>query len=119
MPRFAVLQHDSPRGLHWDFLLETGPTLSTWELAQAPDTAGPIAARPLPDHRLVYLEYEGPISGDRGHVRQWDQGTFQMQRDTEAELVVDLAGRKLAGRARLVRLSKETDEWLFRFVSAH
>jgi hypothetical protein len=37
MSRFAILRHDSPRGLHWDLLLETGDTLATWALPQVPE----------------------------------------------------------------------------------
>ena len=70
MPRFVVLEH-AWNGTHWDFLLEDGPALRAWAL-DAPIVRGQTQpARSLPDHRLVYLEYEGPISGDRGVVRRW------------------------------------------------
>ena len=36
MPRFAVLRHESPEEVHWDFLVETGAALRTWALPQAP-----------------------------------------------------------------------------------
>ena len=61
MPRFVVLEHDSPCGRHWDFMLEQENALATWALPQPPDTAE-MPAEPLPDHRLAYLDYEGPIS---------------------------------------------------------
>ncbi len=113
MFRFAVLEHDSPRGLHWDFLLETGEALSTWALAQAPDTAGPIDAESLADHRLDYLDYEGPVSGGRGAVVRWDAGTYQFVRQTDRELVVSLEGERLCGTATLSRVGDEARRWRF------
>ena len=113
MPRFAVLQHDSPRGVHWDFFLETGEALSSWALAQAPDTPGPIDAESLADHRLEYLDYEGPVSGGRGTVVCWDAGTYQFVRQTDRELVISLEGRRLRGTAMLSRVGDEVRRWRF------
>jgi hypothetical protein len=113
MPRFVVLEHDSPRGLHWDFLLETEPALTTWALATRPDSPGPIAAESLADHRIEYLEYEGPVSGDRGSVTRWDAGTYQYVRQSDRELVLSLEGARLQGEALLKRLEDETRQWTF------
>src|SRR5204862_462785 len=75
MPRFVILEHDHPER-HWDFMLEAGPVLRTWRLAKAPDATGiRIAAQPLGDHRALYLDYEGPLSGARGTVTRWDGAT--------------------------------------------
>ena len=35
-----------------------------------------VPAIPLPDHRSIYLEFEGPLSGDRGTVQQCDRGSL-------------------------------------------
>ena len=113
MPRFAVLEHDGPRGLHWDFLLETGPALTTWALDQPPDTSGVIEAESLAEHRMEYLDYEGPVSGDRGTVQQWDAGTYEYVSQTESRLVVSLAGKRLCGEATLTRLPGATRRWQF------
>lgn len=76
MPRFVVLEHDHPT-LHWDLMLEAGDKLRTWRLAQPPEKeAGPIPATALGDHRKMYLDYEGPVSGGRGSVVRWDSGEF-------------------------------------------
>src|SRR4051794_31329065 len=96
MPRFVILEHDHP-GLHWDLMLETGPVLRTWRLAQPPLTPGQrIAATALGDHRPMYLDYEGPVSGDRGTVKRWDAGTY-----TEDGGIFTLDGAKIRGRVRL------------------
>ena len=65
MPRYVILDHDHP-SRHWDFMLESGGVLRTWRLLAEPTAGGPIAAEPLGDHRIAYLDYEGPLSGDRG-----------------------------------------------------
>ena len=96
MPHFVVLEHDSPRGLHWDFMLESGGALLTWELPRPPDAAPLIPAKRLHDHRLAYLEYEGPLSDGRGCVTRWDQGTYTIQTHSHNTWAVELSGGKLS-----------------------
>jgi len=116
MPRFVVLQHDTPRGRHWDFMLETGDVLATWALDAPPDAGTAVSAAALPDHRPAYLDYEGPISGDRGSVAQWDGGTYELVDSDDTRWAVQLAGRRLVGRATLVRVADEPNRWHFEFV---
>ncbi len=118
MPRFVVLQHESPRGRHWDFMLEVGEGLRTWALAAAPDEPQTSPAQPLPDHRLAYLDYEGPISGNRGHVTRWDQGTYVEQSASETAWVLRLSGQRLRGMATLERGADPAGPWEFRFVQS-
>lgn len=73
MPRFRILLHDWPF-VHWDLLLEDGDALLTWRLLEEPVLQQWLASEKLPDHRLVYLDYSGPVSGDRGTVTGWDSG---------------------------------------------
>ena len=73
MPRFRVLLHDWPF-VHWDLLLEDGDALLTWRLLEEPVLQQWLPSERLPDHRLVYLDYSGPVSGDRGVVMGWDSG---------------------------------------------
>lgn len=73
--RFAVLRHQVPttagRADHFDLLLEWSGVLLTWELTVQPlQGDGFCHARKLPDHRLHYLDYSGPLSADRGTVQQ-------------------------------------------------
>ncbi len=100
MARFVILEHDQPV-LHWDFMLEVGPALKTWRLAKAPDKSGEwIEALPLGDHRVAYLDYEGPVSGGRGKVRRWDQGAYETSPVLEGETVrVSLKGETIRGVA--------------------
>lgn len=111
MPRFVILTHDHPF-LHWDLLLESGAVLRAWRLLAEPLSAEIIAAEPLPDHRKPYLDYEGPVSGDRGSVARWDAGTFEIppavpsdarQSDPAERIAIDFAGERLRGRFVLER----------------
>ena len=118
MPQFVVLRHDSPRGVHFDFMLEANDVLKTWALPQPPQSGLEIECEALGDHRLAYLDYEGPLSGERGSVTRWDRGMYIVERQSDAEWVIDLAGEKLTGRATLHRLPNDPNGWAFLFRDA-
>ena len=100
--RFVVLEHRW-EGVHWDFLVEDGPGLRTWAV-DAPIVAGvDLPARGLAAHRRIYLEYEGPISGDRGTVRRWDAGLAWVEVWSEGAVRLRVAGGQLVGVVDLVR----------------
>jgi hypothetical protein len=100
MLRFVILTHDHPFW-HWDLMLEQGGSLKTWRLDAEPAPAVTIKATLLPVHRLHYLEYEGPVSGDRGEVHRWDHGWYEMLEETGDSLVIRLAGTRLQGTVRI------------------
>ncbi len=100
LPRFVVLEHDHPFR-HWDLMLESGAALRTWRLGAPPATGLTVEATPLGDHRRLYLDYEGPVSGDRGRVVRWDRGTFTWEGQEEGLVVVCLHGERWRGRLRL------------------
>jgi hypothetical protein len=122
MPRFVVLRHEMPSsgrtGVHWDLMLEHDGRLRTWALGAEPAAGVEIAADALADHRLDYLQYEGRISGDRGEVRRWDEGTYQVQRETPDEIAIQLAGKQLPGTAVLRRMPNDVQRWTFVFSAS-
>lgn len=101
MPRFVILRHDLPpghgRGSHFDLMLEVGGALRTWSLPELPAAGIVVQAEALPDHRLAYLDYEGPISGNRGSVSRVEEGEFEVVEETGGLLRVHLAGKSLRG----------------------
>lgn len=109
MPRFVLLEHtghpDDPAGRHYDLLLEESDACSTWRLAEIPMVGGgPVAASPLPPHRLAWLEtLAGEVSGGRGFARRIDAGGYRRGSGGE----IDLEGGMLRGRLRL----RETAGW--------
>jgi hypothetical protein len=117
MGRYVILRHECPAayepGVHWDLMLEAGNALRTWALAVEPAPGIVIAADELPDHRLEYLDYEGPISGNRGTVCRWDAGRFEVLRESPRELLVRFAGDRLNGNAGLMRAAEDSKSWEF------
>jgi hypothetical protein len=75
-------QRQNCRGDHFDLLIDPGgdALLWTWETDQNvfenDGNSNRITATRLPDHRRVYLDFEGPLSGDRGEVKRQLFGTF-------------------------------------------
>ncbi len=122
MPRFALLEHQKAgQPTHWDLMLESGPTLATWALEAFPnDGETPIPARKLADHRPLYLDYEGPLSENRGTVRQVDAGTYRTLAQSDHTIAIELDGRTLQGPAQLQRHQAEGGDpgsdhgWIFR-----
>lgn len=75
---FVVQEHRlGPADVHWDLMVEAGPEqpLVTFQLRAPPLAA--VAGRRTPDHRRAYLDYEGPVSGERGVVAIWDRGQVE------------------------------------------
>jgi hypothetical protein len=113
MPRFVVLEHDHPE-LHWDLMLEHGGVLKTWRLPCFPPEPGKkIVAQALADHRLLYLAYQGPVSGNRGQVVRCDQGSYELVLSSAVaqddpfktdRLSVSLQGSEFCGRFILERM---------------
>jgi len=117
MSSFVILHHDSPRGVHFDFMLEIGDALKTWSLPETPVSGVEMTVEALPDHRLAYLDYEGPVSDGRGEVARWDRGSFAIVRQSEAELVVELTGEKLQGQVVLCCAADDPQRWKFVFTA--
>ncbi|QDV18162.1 ATP-dependent DNA ligase [Gimesia panareensis] len=122
MQQYVILRHDHPE-LHWDLMLEEGDVLKTWRLPEPPEidpasdeSSLDLTAEELPDHRLVYLEYEGPVSGDRGEVTRWDRGTFTLLERSEDQLVALLTGEELAGRITLKKTDQE-HQWSLNYTA--
>ena len=120
-----ILEHSpgtkGPAALHWDLMLESAARLRTWAL-DAPLTnalSAPIAAMALPDHRLAYLDYEGPLSGERGSVVQVTSGTYETLEERPGLLRIKLLGAArsesnelaLQGTAALSAEPRDPQRW--------
>lgn len=110
--RFVILEHRQVQGVHWDLLLQQPyRLLRTWALSR-PLTTHWQTARELPPHRLLYLTYQGPVSGSRGYVQRWDQGTYRLQHEGPDSVCVLLSGQRTRG---VLHLDRDGDEWTARF----
>lgn len=122
MPRFALLIHDLPF-VHWDLLVERGGVLRSWRLLESPDRwcsakePPDLSAEAIGDHRLMYLDYEGPVSRERGHVVRYDQGQAEWLAASETSVRLRLIGSRLSGE---LMLERETSQplWSARFSPA-
>lgn len=124
MPRFVLLRHECPpdwqKPSHWDLMLERDQVLETWQLIELPaswaqqlglpmtNASEVVPAVRLPDHRIAYLDYEGPISENRGSVHQCDQGSYEFLSQEEESSVLTLSGAALEST---VGLTQENENW--------
>lgn len=123
--RLTVLAHDFPFE-HWDLLLETPGELDdtvsadelcllTWRLPLQPARNCECTAERLPMHRRLYLDYEGPVSGNRGVVRQVASAFFRpiCWDDAAGVFKLELSESEFGDRLTLIRGSD--DRWTCRF----
>jgi len=97
-------------------MLEAGDVLRTWALSEEPRLGTPIDAEALPDHRLAYLDYEGPVSRNRGTVTRWDTGHYSIERETALHLRVRLHGTRLQCQAKLSRDENAPGIWFLELI---
>lgn len=81
-----ILKHDTPDGCHhfdWMFAQNEPPVsdLITYRLDILPKSAcvgSQLNIKRLADHRTKYLQYEGPISNNRGNVSKIAVGWYNL-----------------------------------------
>ena len=113
--RFVILLHDvagSARasGLtrtssdHFDWMFQAETGLRTWAVSVTefdaiswrPGTRPMVPsftrliAEQLPDHRTAYLEYEGPVSENRGTVKRVEVGDYRLEKSGSNDFVLRL-----------------------------
>lgn len=118
--RFVVLFHTHPvDGDHYDLMFEDGPALATWRVPRPPEQTtrdAPLACNRIGDHRRDYLDYEGPVSGNRGFVKRHDAGMCIVSDRSDMRIELCFQGHQLAGHFVLDRESPESDQWRLRFA---
>lgn len=110
--RFVILHHRLDAGEHWDLMLEQGDVLLTWQLLREPvdSSSLPIPARRIGNHRKAYLDYEGPLTGNRGTVRRVDSGTVEIEENAPKCVRFELNGGRLWGS---FLLRPQAEGWSF------
>src|SRR4051812_11438702 len=115
MPRFVILRHDTPsghpRGAHFDLMLEHGGALWTWSLSEPPALGMTSQAQALADHRLDYLDYEGPLTGDRGSVQRVEEGEYELLERSQTRVLARLTGKSLRGVLEISRPNESCVMW--------
>src|SRR5437868_12076808 len=89
--RYVVLHHTGVDEPHYDLMFESAPgsPLMTWRATDWPLAAGDQLTR-IGDHRSEYLDYEGPVSNDRGHVRRIVAGSLAVTA-SESQITLEIA----------------------------
>ena len=128
MHRSTVLLHTLPNGeSHFDWLIDQ-PTIScehrllSWRCELNPSAIDHPAKAPLlhftgeqlPDHRAIYLEYEGPISGNRGHVQRIAQGDVDTCSQSSKAIEMTIRWEDLLVRYTGERKPETPSQWEFR-----
>ena len=112
--RFVIQEHRARR-LHYDFRLERGGVLVSWAVPKnlPADPGKNHLAVHTEDHPLEYADFEGTIPKGEygaGTVTVWDSGTYEAEKFTAREVIVDLRGKRISGRYALIQT--DGDQWL-------
>lgn len=102
---FVLLEHRAPAGTHWDFMVEIPERalLATWRLSRNPiEEASPIPAERLPDHRTIYLDFEGDLGAGRGQVSRLDRGEAVVRSAAGDVVRFELRGERLKGAVMIL-----------------
>jgi hypothetical protein len=115
-------------------MLEVDEVLHTWALGELPREwhaaqlatsstdptcaaladSNAVVAEQLGHHRKAYLEYEGPVSGDRGRVHRIDRGTYRDRAKPPGFWSLELEGTIVHGNITLEKDSAKPDGWFLR-----
>jgi hypothetical protein len=104
--RFVIQKHFLGEGFHYDLMLEDGGALATWRVGRLPgelEEGESCPAEALASHRLAYMDYQGPVSGDRGRVEIADRGRYTIIARDEQTWQVRLEGERFSGDLVLTR----------------
>jgi len=91
-------------------MLEADGVLRTWRLSEPPKPEHPVEAESIGDHRLMYLDYEGEVSGGRGQVRRYDYGTFSWIQYDSNQVQISISGSQTIGRITIT--DRELSLWV-------
>ena len=99
-----VIHHHITEPEHYDLMLEKGEILHTWQIPMESFQnflkGKQVQVEKIQDHRKKYLDYEGPISCDRGMVKIFDTGDYA-EKLWGDEIIVATHGNFLKGTLAL------------------
>jgi bifunctional non-homologous end joining protein LigD len=114
--RYVVHRHHATR-LHWDVRLEMRGVLVSFAVTQGPplEPGKRRLAVHTEDHPLEYLTFHGviPDGYGAGTMTIWDEGTYDLIKDSPSEYKIDFHGKRLQGEWVIVQ-TKQNDgrDWL-------
>lgn len=104
---FVILEHQTPRDIHWDLMIQQGQTLWTWRMpAECLPIEKPVALERIEDHPLRFLTYQGAVQNHTGAVRQVEKGIAAVHRQTDGQIDLTFQSSKLNGAFALRRIDQ-------------
>lgn len=118
-PIFVVQKHDAST-LHYDLRLEMDGVLRSWAVPKEPPLKPGVKrlAIPTEDHPISYASFEGEIPEGEygaGTVEIWDDGTYNLVKEEEREIIFELHGFKMKGTYVMIKTKGyggNKDSWL-------
>jgi hypothetical protein len=119
-------------------MLESGDVLRTWSLGQLPHglrdvqsrtatmhaacaavaATNEVGAIKLGDHRLEYLDFEGPLSRERGSVTRVAEGTYRSERESPDCWRIAVEGEALSGTLLFSQPNADSTQWTIEWQPA-
>jgi DNA ligase D-like protein (predicted 3'-phosphoesterase) len=110
MAIFVVKEHWA-RSHHFDFRLEKDGVFKSWAVPKGlPERPGlKRLAIQVEDHTLEFAPFheanpEG--ASDKGRIKVWDHGTYELEQWTEARIAFELHGARISGKFSLFRFKE-------------
>ena len=106
--RYLVLRHDAIPEPHFDLMFEpdSDSPLLTWRSPRWPLQSGDYVQE-MPEHRRIYLDYQGPVSNGRGYVTRVHAGRYRSDAKDSARFEATLED----GSALILRRDN-SDQWI-------
>jgi len=102
-----VIHHHITVDNHYDLMVERGNTLITWQIPENIfnqfKSGSEIEAEKIQDHRKKYLEYQGPVSCDRGRVQIFDSGEYSDIIWNNEEIKINILGNRIQGLLSIIK----------------
>jgi DNA ligase D-like protein (predicted 3'-phosphoesterase) len=114
---YLIHEHHASH-LHWDLRLEMNGVLKSWAVPKVPSAEKEVKrlAIQVEDHPISYAKFKGIIPEGNygaGKVEIWDNGTYNLIKDTPKKLIIEIHGKKLKGKYCLIKTNYGKNEWLF------
>jgi len=114
---FSILFHKCDSN-HYDFMLEQDEALATWQIKEEDleklKNGNIVKTTKIKNHEKKYLTYEGMISNNRGEVKLFDSGQYEINLWNENEIIFSLKGVKLSGEIFIKKITP--DEYIFQYI---
>ena len=119
-PVYVIHEHELFGGrLHWDLRFEDDGKMETWRIYKSPPWRKQFLAHKKSESIPIGAAlFEGEIRQEygAGKLKIWDSGTFEIVEKRETKFVVNIKGKELNGKYRLVSVPNDVprlDKWFF------